>query len=53
MGFMNSYKHLDNLCRDINGVGVTGYITDMENIPTGYHYVIGWNDDYSKLRLSS
>lgn len=34
MGFMESYKHLDNLCKDMNGIGVTGYIKDMEQEKT-------------------
>lgn len=45
MGFMNSYKRLDNLCRDMNGVGVTGYIDDMKNEPKGSFCVLGWQAD--------
>ena len=29
MTFMGAYKHLDNLCRDMNGKGISGYIEDM------------------------
>lgn len=50
MGFMNSYKRLDNLCRDMNGVGVTGYIEDMEHELNGSYYVNGWKSDYSQLK---
>ena len=50
MGFMQSYKRLDVLCRDMNGVGVTGYIEDMERIVNGDHYVPGWHSDYQKLK---
>ena len=51
MGFMKASKHLDNLCRDMNGVGVTGYIEDMEkSSTTGSYYVSGWNNDYLKLK---
>lgn len=50
MGFMNSYKRLDNLCRDMNGIGVTGYIEDMEHTATGEYYVPGWKKDYLQLK---
>ncbi len=50
MGFMNSYKRLDNLCRDMNGVGVTGYIEDMKREPNGAYAVHGWKDDYRNLK---
>lgn len=50
MRFMNSYKRLDNLCRDMNGVGVTGYIEDMERELNGSYYVNGWKSDYSQLK---
>ncbi len=50
MGFMNSYKRLDNLCRDMNGIGVTGYIEDMEHTANGEKYVPGWKKDYLQLK---
>lgn len=50
MGFMSSYKKLDNLCRDMNGIGVTGYIEDMEQNPNGDYHVPGWKNDYYKLK---
>ena len=43
MGFMQAYKRLDALCRDINGIGVTGYIEDMEHTANGNLSVPGWN----------
>ena len=50
MGFMESYKHLDNLCKDMNGIGVTGYIKDMEQMQNGSFYVAGWKKDYLQLK---
>lgn len=50
MGFMESYKYLDNLCRDMNGIGVTGYIQDMEQEPDGEFHVAGWKNDYRQLK---
>lgn len=50
MGFMQSYKHLDNLCKDMNGSGVTGYIEDMELKRNGAFYVPGWKADYQSLK---
>lgn len=47
---MNSYKRLDNLCRDMNGIGVTGYIEDMKSAANGAYYVPGWKDDYFQLK---
>ena len=42
MGFMESYKYLDNLCKDMNGIGITGYIKDMEQEANGDLHVAGW-----------
>lgn len=50
MGFMSSYKRLDNLCKDMNGIGVTGYIEDMDRNPNGAYHVHGWKDDYYQLK---
>lgn len=50
MGFLQTYKRLDNLCKDMNGIGVTGYINDMEQIADGRYYVSGWKDDYYKFK---
>lgn len=50
MGFMESYKHLDNLCKDMNGIGITGYIKDMEQEQNGDFYITGWKNDYMQLK---
>ena len=50
MGFMQSYKRLDNLCRDMNGIGVTGYIADMEQVRNGNVYVPDWWEQCRKLK---
>lgn len=50
MGFLQTYKRLDNLCKDMNGVGVTGYINDMEQAACGQYRVLGWKDDYCRLK---
>ena len=50
MGFMNSYKRLDNLCRDMNGIGVKGYLEDMERISNGAYQVPGWKENYLELK---
>lgn len=34
----------------MNGIGVTGYIEDMESKPNGNYYVFGWKEDYLKLK---
>ena len=53
MNFMTSYKHLDNLCHQIYPDaqnGISGYIEDMENNPTGNQQVRGWTEDYKTLK---
>ncbi len=50
MEFMSAYKHLDNLCRDINGTGLTGYIEDMERNHSDAYHVVGWENDYKQLK---
>ena len=50
MGFMESYKYLDNLCKDMNGIGITGYIKDMEQEANGDLHVAGWKKDYLQLK---
>lgn len=50
MRFMQAYKRLDALCRDLNGIGVTGYIEDMEKTAAGSRYVPEWNTDYQRLK---
>lgn len=51
MSFLQCYKRLDNLCKDICGseTGVTSYIESMERIPAGAYRVAGWHDDYRQL----
>ena len=50
MGFMSAYKHLDTICRDMNGIGVSGYIEDMERNRQGVRAVQGWDSDYQQLK---
>lgn len=50
MGFMSAYKHLDTICRDMNGIGVSGYIEDMEANRQGAYTVQGWDSDYRQLK---
>ena len=50
MGFMRAYKRLDNLCRDMNGIGVAGYIEDMNKKLNGSYAVSGWKEDYQTLK---
>lgn len=50
MKFLQTYKRLDNLCRDMNGIGITGYLEDMERLPDGERRVPGWKDDYLQLK---
>ena len=50
MRFMQAYKRLDALCRDMNGIGVTGYIEDMRKTVNGSLHVSGWNADFQRLK---
>lgn len=50
MKFMSAYKYLDMICRDMNDIGVSGYIEDMEKNPQGAYTVIGWQEDYRNLK---
>lgn len=50
MKFLQAYKRLDNLCRDMNGSGVTRYLEDMEQLLDGERRVPGWKDDYLQLK---
>lgn len=52
MSFLQSYKRLDNLCKDVcrSDRGVSSYIEAMERIPSGAVRVPGWKDDYYKLK---
>ena len=52
LSFMQSYKRLDNLCKDLfhSAHGVTSYIEAMEKCPRGAKTVNQWQTDYSKLK---
>ena len=50
MTFMTAYKRLDKLCKETNGIGVTGYIEDMERNSAASWRVSGWNEDYKQLK---
>ena len=50
MEFMQAYKRLDSLCRDMNGIGITGYIEGMEQAAKGNLYVLRENTDYQRLK---
>ena len=50
MAFMAAYKRLDKLCKETNGIGVTGYIEDMEKNSAASFRVPGWSDDYKQLK---
>lgn len=52
MSFLESYKHLDNLCRDMfsSEKGVTTYIETMEHTSGGSYRVNGWDSDYKNLK---
>ena len=52
MGYMTSYKRLDNLCRDMyNGEnGVTAYIEDMEQHSYSASYITGWKSTFDALK---
>ncbi|MBR2047869.1 MAG: hypothetical protein IJ960_04655 [Oscillospiraceae bacterium] len=52
MGFMQSYKRLDKLCRECydSDSGVKYYIEYMDSIHAGSRYVHTWQDDYKKLK---
>lgn len=50
--FMESYKHLDKICREIfnSEKGVTTYIDAMKEINDGNRYVPLWNETLYKLK---
>lgn len=52
MGYMTSYKRLDNLCRDMyNGEnGVTAYIEEMERYSYSASFIPGWKSTYDALK---
>ncbi len=52
MQFLDIYKKLDNLCKDIlrTEKGVSEYLEVMRGMNEGSLYVDGWSKDYSTLR---
>ncbi len=50
MDFIQSYKQLDALCKEYFGVGIKGYIKDMNNADHGEQKVEGWLEDYRELK---
>lgn len=52
MRFIESYKRLDNLCKDLLGseTGVTSYICNMEELMYARFQITNWESDYNKLK---
>lgn len=52
MSFMESYKRLDNLCKDLlnSQTGVTSYIESMEKLGIKRARVPNWESDYRMLK---
>lgn len=52
MGFIEEYKRLDNLCKDLfsSSIGVTEYINCMEQCGHYSSYVDNWRRDYLDLK---
>ena len=52
MSFIESYKRLDNLCKDIftSETGVTTYISHMESLMYNRFQIMNWDSDYKKLK---
>ena len=52
MSFIESYKRLDNLCKDLfmSETGVSTYICNMENLMYNHFLITNWDDDYKKLK---
>lgn len=53
MGFMDSYKRLEKICNEIysdDPRGVSSYIDDMSNTPSGVLSVPTWEEDLKKLK---
>ena len=51
MSFLNSYKRLDNLCKDIfqSEKGVVTYLENMQEIRYNIPYRVDFDADYNKL----
>lgn len=52
MTFLEVYKKLDNLCKDMysNDKGISVYIENMEQIPNAGNKIQGWDSAYKKLK---
>lgn len=52
MSFIESYKRLDNLCKDLykSETGVTTYINNMECLTHCRYQVESWDSDYRSLK---
>ena len=52
MGFMESYKRLDNLCKDLyrSDRGISSYISDMEQHTAAARRIPGWEEVYRTLK---
>ncbi len=52
MGFMDSYKRLDNLCKTFSCYpkGVSSYIEIMDRSFQSQHMCTGWSSDYDRLK---
>ncbi len=52
MSFLESYKRLDNLCKDMysDAKGVTAYIEHMEHYSNAGFRIRDWNSDYQNLK---
>ena len=50
MHFMTAYNHLDTLCKERNGTGISGYIAEMHKESDAAASVKGWQQDYQKLK---
>lgn len=53
MAFMEAYKRLDNLCKDLfsSDVGITEYIKSMERCSHYTLYIDNWRNDYFALSI--
>ncbi len=52
MSFMDSYKHLDKICREMFNAnrGVSAYIDEMISLSDGGFYVSSWEEDLKNLK---
>ena len=52
VGFMDAYKRLEKLCRDLlqDDRGISAYIDRMLNTPRGASTVDGWDADLKRLK---